>query len=113
MNAEIIAVGSDMLTAGRLETNSLFITEHLNALGIEVTAKHVIGDDTVRLVTAIQRALADSTIQFLSGGLGPTEDALPRDAVARAIGCPMAIAPGTLTAIEERLLRMSRQLPEI
>src|SRR3569833_1432357 len=113
MNAEIIAVGSEMLTAGRQDTNSLFITEHLNALGIEVTAKHVIGDVTVRLVTAIQRALADSTILFLSGGLGPTEDDLTRDAVARAIGCTMAIDPGTLKAIEERFLRMSRQMPEI
>jgi nicotinamide-nucleotide amidase len=113
MNAEIIAVGSEMLTAGRLDTNSLFITEHLNALGIEVTAKHVIGDDTVRLVTAIQRALADSTILFLSGGLGPTEDDLTRDAVARAIGCTMAIDPGILHAIEQRFLRMSRKMPEI
>ncbi len=113
MNAEIIAVGSEMLTAGRLDTNSLFITEHLNQLGIEVTAKHVIGDDTVRLVTAIQRALEDSTILFLSGGLGPTEDDLTRDAVARAIGCTMAIDPGTLNAIEDRFRRMSRQMPEI
>jgi nicotinamide-nucleotide amidase len=113
MNAEIIAVGSEMLTAGRLDTNSLFITEHLNALGIEVTAKHVIGDDTVRLVTAIQRALADSTILFLSGGLGPTEDDLTRDAVARAIGCTMAVDAGILNAIEERFRRMNRQMPEI
>lgn len=113
MNAEIIAVGSEMLTAGRLDTNSLFITEHLNQLGIEVTAKHVIGDDTVRLVTAIQRALADSTILFLSGGLGPTEDDLTRDAVARAIGCTMAVDPGILHSIEDRFRRMSRQMPEI
>jgi nicotinamide-nucleotide amidase len=113
MNAEIIAVGSEMLTAGRLDTNSLFITEHLNALGIEVTAKHVIGDDTVRLVTAIQRALADSTILFLSGGLGPTEDDLTRDAVARAIGCTMSVDPDILHSIEDRFRRMSRQMPEI
>src|SRR6185437_4601860 len=113
MNAEIVAVGSEMLTAGRLDTNSLFITEHLNSLGIEVTAKHVIGDDRARLVTAIERALADSTILFLSGGLGPTEDDLTRDAVARAIGCTMSIDPGTLSAIEERFLRMSRKMPEI
>ncbi|HVW07697.1 MAG TPA: competence/damage-inducible protein A [Bryobacteraceae bacterium] len=113
MNAEIIAVGSEMLTAGRLDTNSLFITEHLNALGIEVTAKHVIGDDANRLVKAIQRALADSSIVFLSGGLGPTEDDLTRDAVARAIGCTMAVDAGVLCAIEERFRRMNRQMPEI
>jgi nicotinamide-nucleotide amidase len=113
MNAEIIAVGSEMLTAGRLDTNSLFITEHLNALGIEVTAKHVIGDDPTRLATAIQRALQDSTIIFLSGGLGPTEDDLTRDAVAHAIGCAMSIDSGILRAIEDRFRRMNRQMPEI
>ncbi len=85
MNAEIVAVGSEMLTAGRLDTNSLFITEHLNSLGIEVTAKHVIGDDRARLVTAIRRGLQDADIVILSGGLGPTEDDLTREAVADAI----------------------------
>jgi nicotinamide-nucleotide amidase len=113
MNAEIIAVGSEMLTAGRLDTNSLFITEHLNAFGIEVTAKHVIGDDTGRLVTTIQRALADASMVFLSGGLGPTEDDLTRDAAALAIGCTMAADPGILQTIERRFRSSGRQMPEI
>ncbi len=113
MNAEIIAVGSEMLTAGRLDTNSLFITEHLNSLGIEVTAKHVIGDDCSRLVTTIRRALADSDIVILSGGLGPTEDDLTRDAVAQALGCSMSPDAGILEAIEQRFLMMKRQMPEI
>src|SRR5215813_1814436 len=100
MNAEIVAVGSEMLTAGRLDTNSLFITEHLNNLGIEVTAKHVIGDDRARLVTCIKRALADSDIVILTGGLGPTEDDLTRDAAAEAIGCSTSTDAATLQAIE-------------
>jgi nicotinamide-nucleotide amidase len=113
MNAEIIAVGSEMLTAGRLDTNSLFITDHLNSLGIEVTAKHVIGDDRDRLVTAIRRALDDAEIVILSGGLGPTEDDLTRDAVAQALGCSMAVDAGILGAIEHRFRVMQRQMPEI
>ena len=113
MNAEIIAVGSEMLTAGRLDTNSLFITEHLTGLGVEVTAKHVIGDDRERLVTAIRRALADADIVILSGGLGPTEDDLTRDAVARAIGCSMSADPGILHAIEQRFRNMNREMPAI
>jgi len=56
MNAEIIAVGSEMLTHKRVDTNSLFVTEQLNNLGVEVTAKHVIGDDLERLAGAIRRA---------------------------------------------------------
>jgi nicotinamide-nucleotide amidase len=113
MNAEIVAVGSEMLTAGRLDTNSLFITEHLNSLGIEVTAKHVIGDDRARLVTAIRRGLEDADIVILSGGLGPTEDDLTRDAVAEAIGCSMSVDAGTLEAIEQRFLKMKREMPAI
>lgn len=113
MNAEIIAVGSEMLTAGRLDTNSLFLTEHLNGLGIEVTAKHVIGDDRDRLVSAIRRALDDADIVILSGGLGPTEDDLTRDAVAQAIGCSMSVDAGILAAIEQRFHTMKRQMPEI
>lgn len=113
MNAEIIAVGSEMLTAGRLDTNSLFITDHLNSLGIEVTAKHVIGDDRDRLVLAIRRALDDADIVILSGGLGPTEDDLTRDAVAQALDRTMSVDAGTLHAIEDRFRRMKRVMPEI
>jgi len=113
MNAEIIAVGSEMLTAGRLDTNSLFITDHLNSLGIEVTAKHVVGDDRDRLATTIRRALGDSDIVILSGGLGPTEDDLTRDAVAQAIGCSMSADAGILEAIERRFRIMQRKMPEI
>lgn len=113
MNAQIIAVGSEMLTAGRLDTNSLFITEHLNSLGIEVSAKHVIGDDCDRLVTSIRRALADADIVILSGGLGPTEDDLTRDAVAQALGCSMSADAGILAAIERRFRIMKREMPEI
>ncbi len=113
MNAEIIAVGSEMLTAGRLDTNSLFITDHLNSFGIEVTAKHVIGDDRARLVMAIQRALGDADLVILSGGLGPTEDDLTRDAVAQAVGCSMSADAGILDAIEQRFRTMNRQMPEI
>ncbi len=113
MNAEIIAVGSEMLTAGRLDTNSLFITDHLNGLGIEVTAKHVVGDDRARLVTTIRRSLEDADIVVLSGGLGPTEDDLTRDAVAQALGCGMSANAGILEAIETRFRTMKRQMPEI
>jgi nicotinamide-nucleotide amidase len=113
MNAEIVAVGSEMLTAGRLDTNSLFITDHLNSLGIEVTAKHVIGDDRERLVTAIRRGLEDADIVILSGGLGPTEDDLTRDAVAQAVGCSMSVDTETLAAIERRFRTMKREMPAI
>src|ERR1700749_410986 len=92
-NAEIIAVGSEMLTHKRVDTNSLFITEQLNNLGVEVTAKHVIGDDRNRLVTEIRRAMIAAQFVILSGGLGPTEDDLTREAVAAAIDRPLVFDP--------------------
>ena len=70
MQAEIIAVGSELLTAQRLDTNSLYLTDQLNALGVEVVTKCVIGDDRERLAGAIRRAVRDSRIVIVTGGLG-------------------------------------------
>lgn len=84
--AEIIAIGSELLTPQRQDTNSLFITEHLNLLGVEVTSKHIVGDDRQRLTEMIGTALKRSHVVILSGGLGPTEDDVTRDAAAAALG---------------------------
>jgi nicotinamide-nucleotide amidase len=72
-DAEIIAVGSELLTHERVDTNSLFITEQLNALGVEVRRKLIVGDDRTRLTAAIRDALTNAGIVILTGGLGPTE----------------------------------------
>jgi len=113
MNAEIIAVGSELLTPARLDTNSLFLTGQLNALGVEVVAKMVIGDDVERLAEAIRWALARSEIVLLTGGLGPTEDALTREAVARALGRELIYRAALALEIERRFRRMGRQMAEI
>jgi competence/damage-inducible protein CinA-like protein len=84
--AEIIAVGSELLTPQRVDTNSLIITQSLNLLGVEVFTKQVIGDDRERLTDAIRRALSRADIIVLIGGLGPTEDDVTRDAAAAALG---------------------------
>jgi len=89
MNAEIIAVGSELLTPRRLDTNSLYLTGKLNELGIEVVAKAVIGDDRERLAEKVRAAAGRSEIVILTGGLGPTEDDVTRDAVAHALGKPL------------------------
>ncbi len=112
MEAEIIAVGSEMLTHKRVDTNSLFLTEHLNNLGVEVIAKHVIGDDHERLTGEIRRALGSADIVLLSGGLGPTEDDLTRDCAAEALGRPLILNVGISEGIEERFRKMNRIMPE-
>ncbi len=102
MNAEIIAVGSELLTPYRMDTNSLFLTEQINQLGVEVIFKSVVGDDLKRLVAAAQHALLRSEIVIFSGGLGPTEDDLTREAVAEALGIGLRRDEAVLAGIERR-----------
>ena len=113
MNAEIIAAGSELLTAERIDTNSLYLTAELNNLGVEVTAKAVIGDDRDRLADAVRAALSRSPIVILSGGLGPTEDDVTRDAVALALDRKLVFHPEIAAGIEERFARMQRRMSEI
>jgi nicotinamide-nucleotide amidase len=100
--AEIIAIGSEMLTPFRQDTNSLYLTEQLNNLGVEVGFKTIVGDrlkDIVRVTTA---ALSRADIILLSGGLGPTEDDLTREAVAETLGLQLRRDPAIVSAIERR-----------
>ena len=112
-DAEIIAVGSEMLTSQRIDTNSLFLTDHLNALGVEVRRKLVIGDDRALLTDAIRHAVAHVEIVILTGGLGPTEDDLTRDAVAAALDCGQVFEQSISDAIEARFRLRGRAMPEI
>jgi len=102
VNAEIIAVGSELLTPFRMDTNSLYLTEQLNQLGVAVIFKGVVGDNLAQLVAAAQHALFRSEILIFSGGLGPTEDDLTREAVAEALGLPLRRDDEILAAIERR-----------
>jgi nicotinamide-nucleotide amidase len=113
MDAEIIAVGSEMLTPQRVDTNSLYLTGELNNLGVEVVAKCVIGDDRGRLADAVHAALYRSAIVILSGGLGPTEDDLTREAVAQALDRKLVFHPEIAEALEQRFARAKRKMAEV
>jgi nicotinamide-nucleotide amidase len=102
VNAEIIAIGSELLTPFRQDTNSLFLTERLNQLGVEVVLKTIVGDSRERLVAVAQHALLRSDIVIFMGGLGPTEDDLTREAVAEALGVGLRRDPELLKKLEER-----------
>lgn len=108
MNAEIIAVGSEMLTPDKIDTNSLYLTQELNTLGIEVVAKSIIGDDRAKLTAAISAALASSDLIILTGGLGPTEDDVTRDAAAAALGVGRHYDESVWHQIEERFKKFKR-----
>ena len=112
-DAEIIAVGSELLTPQRLDTNSLYLTDQLNALGVEVVRKTVVGDERERLTDTILGAVARSQIMVLTGGLGPTEDDLTREAVACALGRSLVFHQEICDRIEARIRRFGRKMAEI
>jgi len=113
MRACIIAVGSELLTPSRIDTNSLAITERLNAIGIDVRLKAVVGDDLNGLVEQFKAALGWADVIVLTGGLGPTEDDVTRDAVARALDLPLDVDEPTVDRIRARFERRGMTMPEI
>jgi nicotinamide-nucleotide amidase len=111
--AEIVAVGSELLTPSKIDTNSLWLTGMLNGLGVEVLRKCVVGDDRERLTATIRTALDTAEIVILSGGLGPTEDDLTRDAAAAALNRGLVFDQAICDGIEERFRRFNRKMVEI
>jgi len=113
MQACIIAVGSEMLTPFRVDTNSLFVTEHLNTIGIDVRMKAVVGDDVGELVTLLRGALEWADVIVMTGGLGPTEDDITRDAVARVLNVSMSEDDAVVSKIRARFAKRGITMPEI
>jgi len=102
MKAEIIAVGSEMLTPHRQDTNSLYVTEKLNQIGVAVAFKTIVGDRRRDLVSVIRTALGRVDIVILMGGLGPTEDDLTREAVAEALSLALRRDATQVAALHAR-----------
>src|SRR5579871_3676867 len=100
-----------MLTPHRIDTNSLYLTEQLNLLGIDVIFKSIVGDDLSRLVAAAQHGLFRSDILIFSGGLGPTEDDLTREAVAEALGVKLRRDPDLIAHLYTRAAARRMNLP--
>jgi nicotinamide-nucleotide amidase len=111
--AEIIAVGSELLTPTRVDTNSLFITERLNACGIAVRAKTVVGDSRADLAAVLTSALARVDLVVLTGGLGPTDDDLTREVVSQVLARPLHEDPALVERLRARFARRGLDMPEI
>jgi nicotinamide-nucleotide amidase len=112
MKSEIIAVGSEMLTPFRQDTNSLYLTEKLNEIGVTVAFKTIVGDRQKDLVSAIRSALGRVDIVAIMGGLGPTEDDLTREAVAEALGLTLRRDAQQLAALHARAATWRRPMTE-
>ena len=113
MNAEIIAIGSELLGPHRLDTNSLFVTSQLNHLGIEVRQKTVVGDDEAQIAAAVGAALERAQVVVVMGGIGPTADDLTRESVARALGRRLFRDARVAELIEGRFRARGFPMPEI
>ena len=113
MKAEIIAVGSELLTPDRVDTNSLYLTEELNAIGIEVLRKTIVGDHRELLREAFRDALNRVPLIIASGGLGPTEDDLTRETLADLLGRQLRKNDQVLRHIEGRFRALGREMPPV
>jgi len=113
LSAEIIAIGSELLTPEKTDTNSLWLTKKLNDIGVEVMLKTIVGDDELRLEETIKDALKRSDIVITTGGLGPTEDDVTRQVSARAVGRQMVYHDNLEADLRERFRRWGREMPEI
>jgi nicotinamide-nucleotide amidase len=100
--AAIVAVGSELLTPSRIDTNSLYVTEQLNRLGIDVVAKAVVGDDRVGLAATVRTLLERADLVVATGGLGPTDDDVTREAIAAALDRPLSEDPALTDALRRR-----------
>ena len=113
MQAEIIAVGSELLTPDRIDTNSLFLTQRLNTLGIAVARKTVVGDQHDHVRDAFRCALDRCDLVISCGGLGPTLDDLTREAVAELLSRKLVLNSSVLQKIEARFRQLGRAMPEV
>src|SRR5712691_963856 len=112
LTAAIIAIGSELLSADRTDTNSLWLTDKLNRIGIDVKLKTVVGDDDARLEEVVKDAVKRSRVVITTGGLGPTEDDITRKVVARALGRRLALDEAVLAEIRERFQTFGVTMPE-
>jgi nicotinamide-nucleotide amidase len=110
--AEIIAIGSEMLTPNRQDSNSLFLTSRLNDLGISVAFKTVVGDNRDHLTAVARAAIGRADVVILMGGLGPTQDDLTRESVADALGIPLKRDHAIVTELYKRFAERRIQMPE-
>src|SRR5262245_46726348 len=111
--AAILAVGSELLTAGRIDSNSLVITDALNGIGIDVMFKGIVGDDRAELGAAFDYALDRVDLVMFTGGLGPTEDDVTREVVAERLGLALYEDEAITDAIRQRFAQRGWKMPEI
>jgi len=111
LSAEIIAIGSELLTPRFKDTNSLYLTEQLNTIGVPVVMKTIVGDDENYLESAVRQSLDRSPILITIGGLGPTEDDITRKVVARVLQRQLILNDEILARLQRRFKNRGIEMP--
>lgn len=112
LSAEIIAIGSELLTPSKTDTNSLWLTEKLNDIGVAVRLKTVVGDDERRLEEVIRNAVSRSDIVITTGGLGPTEDDITRKTSAKALDRELVFKEELVNELRKKFRAFGKEMPE-
>ena len=112
MRAYIVSIGSELTLGHLTDTNATFLAQELTALGIELLHVVQVGDNRARLTRTIELAMADADLIVCSGGVGPTEDDLTREAISDAVGETPAIDPELVATLEAFFASRSQQMPE-
>lgn len=112
MCAEVIAIGDELTSGQRLDTNSQWLSQQLDELGVQVAYHTTVGDDLSRIVTVLSTAWERCDLVLASGGLGPTADDLTRQALALAADRPLQTDPDVLDHIRQLFARRQRIMPE-
>ena len=113
LTAAILAVGSELLTPHKTDSNSLYVTEVLNDVGIAVAFKAIVGDHRAELTSQVAHALSRHRILILTGGLGPTDDDLTREVVAAHLGLALEEDPAIVEAMEKRFASRGWRMPAV
>jgi nicotinamide-nucleotide amidase len=112
MNAEIIAIGTELLLGEITDTNTAVLARALRSIGLDLYRTGIVGDNAERIAQAVREALARSDVVITTGGLGPTVDDASRQGVAQAVGVPTEFRPGLWEQIQERFARYGRKPTE-
>lgn len=110
VTAEIIAIGDELLYGQIMDTNSHWISQELDAVGVRVVRKTTVGDNRTDILTAFEEASKRAHLILITGGLGPTQDDLTKPLLAEYFGCDIVEVPEAVAAVSSYFLRRGREM---